>query len=103
MKAGLTDLTLAEARDGLATKSFSSTEIAEAHLRAVEAARPLHAFITETPEQALRMAAASDERIARGAARPLDGVPIAVKDLFCTEGVLTTAGSHILDGFKPPY
>src|ERR1700688_2791809 len=69
----------------------------------MEQARPLNAYITETPEIALDMAAASDERLVRGAARPLDGIPIAVKDLFCTRGVLTTAASHILDGFRPPY
>src|ERR1700688_2249323 len=69
----------------------------------MEQARPLNAYITETPEIALDMAAASDERLVRGAARPLDGIPIAVKDLFCTRGILTTAASHILDGFRPPY
>jgi aspartyl-tRNA(Asn)/glutamyl-tRNA(Gln) amidotransferase subunit A len=99
----LTDLTLAAARDGLLKKTFSARELAEAHVAAVEAARPLNAFITETPERALAMAAASDARIARGEARPLDGVPLAIKDLFCTKGVLTTAASHILDGFTPPY
>src|SRR5690606_24237854 len=59
--------------------------------------------ITETPERAIEMAKASDARRARGEAGPLDGLPIAIKDLFCTEGVLTTAGSHILDGFVPRY
>src|SRR5947208_3755337 len=69
----------------------------------MERARPLNAYITETPEIALDMAAASDARIAKGETRPLDGIAIAVKDLFCTKGVLTTAASHILDGFHPPY
>src|SRR5258706_13736560 len=69
----------------------------------MESARPLNAYITETPEIALDMAAASDERLVKGKGRPLDGIPIAVKDLFCTKGVLTTAASHILDGFHPPY
>jgi aspartyl-tRNA(Asn)/glutamyl-tRNA(Gln) amidotransferase subunit A len=99
----LTDLTLAEACGGLARKDFSARELAEAYVVAVEAARPLNAFITETPERALEMAAASDERLARGEAGALEGIPIAVKDLFCTKGVLTTAGSHILDAFTPPY
>src|SRR5260221_8599054 len=99
----LTDLTLAAARDGLAKKTFSARELAEAHVAAVAAARPLNAFITETPEQALAMAAESDARLASGDARPLEGLPLAIKDLFCTKGVLTTAGSHILDGFRPPY
>jgi aspartyl-tRNA(Asn)/glutamyl-tRNA(Gln) amidotransferase subunit A len=100
---GLTEITLAEARAGLAAKQFSARELAEAYIAAIEAARPLNAYITETPDIALDMAAASDERLAKGEARPLDGIPIAVKDLFCTKGVLTTAASHILDGFLPPY
>jgi aspartyl-tRNA(Asn)/glutamyl-tRNA(Gln) amidotransferase subunit A len=99
----LTDLTIAAARDGLREKRFSATELAQAHLAAMERARHLNAFITETPERALADARACDERLARGEARPLEGVPLAIKDLFCTKGVPTTAGSHILDGFKPPY
>jgi aspartyl-tRNA(Asn)/glutamyl-tRNA(Gln) amidotransferase subunit A len=101
--SALTSLTLAEARAGLTAKQFSARELAEAYIAAVEAARPLNAFITETSQRALDMAARSDERLMRGEARPLDGIPIAVKDLFCTKGVLTTAASHILDGFHPPY
>ncbi len=101
--SSLPDLTLAAARAGLARKEFSARELTEAYIAAMERARPLNAFITETPGQALAMAADADQRIARGAARPLDGIPIAVKDLFCTKGVLTTAASHILDGFTPPY
>jgi aspartyl-tRNA(Asn)/glutamyl-tRNA(Gln) amidotransferase subunit A len=100
---GLTDLTLAEARAGLRSKAFSARELAQEYVAAVEAARPLNAFITETPERALDMAAAADQRLGSGEGRPLDGIPIAVKDLFCTKGVLTTAASHILDGFTPPY
>jgi aspartyl-tRNA(Asn)/glutamyl-tRNA(Gln) amidotransferase subunit A len=101
--SGLTALTLAEARDGLARKEFSAKELAEAHLQAIEAARALNAFITLTPERALAMAAESDHRLARGAARPLEGIPLAIKDLFCTQGVRTTAGSRILENFVPPY
>jgi aspartyl-tRNA(Asn)/glutamyl-tRNA(Gln) amidotransferase subunit A len=63
----------------------------------------LNAFITETPDKARAMAAASDERRREGKVGLLEGIPLGIKDLFCTEGVLTTAGSHILDGFKPPY
>jgi aspartyl-tRNA(Asn)/glutamyl-tRNA(Gln) amidotransferase subunit A len=99
----LTELTLAAARAGLLNKEFSATELAEAHVEAIEAARSLNAFITETPERALEMAAESDRRIAAGAARRLEGVPLAIKDLFCTQGVLTTAGSRILHNFVPPY
>jgi len=100
---GLTTLTLVKAREALRAKEFSACELAEAHIAAMEAARPLNAFITETPERALEMAAASDARLARGEGGAIEGIPIAVKDLFCTKGVLTTAASHILDGFHPPY
>jgi aspartyl-tRNA(Asn)/glutamyl-tRNA(Gln) amidotransferase subunit A len=99
----LTELTLAASRDGLRRKDFSARETTQAHIAAVAAARPLNAFITETPERALAMAEASDRRLARGEGLPLDGLPIAVKDLFCTADVETTAGSRILGGFKPPY
>ena len=101
--SALTRLTLAEARDGLARKEFSARELTAAHIEAIAAGRRLNAFITETPERALAMAAQSDQRLARGEARPLEGLPLAIKDLFCTEGVLTTAGSRILDNFVPPY
>ncbi|CAO3452252.1 Aspartyl-tRNA(Asn) amidotransferase subunit A (EC 6.3.5.6) @ Glutamyl-tRNA(Gln) amidotransferase subunit A (EC 6.3.5.7) [Azospirillum argentinense] len=100
---GLTHLTMAAALDGLAKKEFTAVELTEAHVKAVETIRPLNAFITETPEQALAMAKASDARRAQGEAGPMEGLPIAVKDLFCTKGVPTTAASHILDGFKPEY
>ena len=101
--AELTRLTLAEARDGLRKKDFSAKELTEAHLGAMAAARGLNTFITETPELALAAAEAADIRLAKGSTCALEGVPLAVKDLFCTEGVLTTAASHILDGFVPPY
>ncbi|MEP0323695.1 Asp-tRNA(Asn)/Glu-tRNA(Gln) amidotransferase subunit GatA [Bauldia litoralis] len=99
----LTALTIAEIRDGLAAGRFSATELTQAYLAAMEAARDLNAYIVETPEKALEMAAASDARIASGEARPLEGVPLGIKDLFCTEGVHAQAASHILDGFKPVY
>jgi len=99
----LTGLTIAEARDGLRKKTFSARELTEAHVKAIEKARALNCFVTETPELALSGAAEADKRIAAGSARALEGIPLGIKDLFCTKGVLTTAGSHILDGFKPPY
>ncbi len=99
----LTTLTIAEIRDGLAAKAFSATELTKAYLGAMEAARSLNAFIHETPEKALSMAAESDRRLARGEARALEGVPLGIKDLFCTEGIHSQAGSHVLDGFRPPY
>jgi aspartyl-tRNA(Asn)/glutamyl-tRNA(Gln) amidotransferase subunit A len=101
--SALTDLTITEALDGLARKSFSALELADAHIATIEKARGLNAFVTETPDRARAMAKASDERRKKGTAGLLDGIPLAIKDLFCTEGVLTTAGSHILDGYKPQY
>ncbi|HZD26043.1 MAG TPA: Asp-tRNA(Asn)/Glu-tRNA(Gln) amidotransferase subunit GatA [Alphaproteobacteria bacterium] len=100
---GLTGLTIAAARDGLRKGAFSARELAEAHIEAMQAARPLNAMITETAERALDGAEAAQKRLQAGEAAPLDGIPVAVKDLFCTKGVLTTAGSHILDGFTPTY
>ena len=96
-------LTLKAAIDGLRAKSFSAEELAATHLAAMEQARPLNAFVLETPERASAMAKASDARIAAGKAGPLEGIPLAVKDMFCTEGVRSTACSHILDNFVPTY
>jgi len=99
----LSALTLAAARDGLKRKSFSAVELADAHCAAMEKARALNAYVLETPERASAMAKASDARIAKGHAGPLEGIPLAIKDMFCTEGVRTTACSHILDNFVPAY
>ncbi len=99
----LSDLTLAEARDRLHARDLSARELTEAAIAAMEAARPLNAFITETPERALEMADAADKRLGDGTATAMTGIPVAVKDLFCTGGVRTTAASRILDGFVPPY
>jgi aspartyl-tRNA(Asn)/glutamyl-tRNA(Gln) amidotransferase subunit A len=99
----LTALTIANARDGLKQKKFSAAEFADAHLAAIEKARSLNAYVLETPERANAMAKAADARIARGAAGPLEGIPLAIKDMFCTQGVRTTACSHILDNFVPTY
>jgi aspartyl-tRNA(Asn)/glutamyl-tRNA(Gln) amidotransferase subunit A len=99
----LTDLTIARALDGLRKKEFTASELTEAHIKAAEAARNLNCFITETFDQARDAAKQSDARYAAGKALALDGIPIAMKDLFCTEGVQTTAASKILKGFVPPY
>jgi aspartyl-tRNA(Asn)/glutamyl-tRNA(Gln) amidotransferase subunit A len=99
----LTDLTLVTARDGLKARKFSASELTQAHFAAMVTARPLNAFLKETPDRALAMAKASDERLARGEGGPLEGVPLGIKDLYCTEGVETTAASRILEGFVPPY
>src|ERR1700749_4871 len=101
--ASPTDFTLAEARDAVRSKKISSVELTKAFVGAVEAARPLNAFVTETPDRALDMAKASYARIAKAEMRPLEGFPLAIKDLFCTKGVRTTAGSNILSNFVPPY
>ncbi len=98
-----TGLTLAEARAALAAKRISARELAEAHLAAIEKLNNLNAFITVTPERALADATAADARIARGEARPLEGIPLAIKDLFCTTGIRSTAASRILGTFIPPY
>jgi aspartyl-tRNA(Asn)/glutamyl-tRNA(Gln) amidotransferase subunit A len=99
----LTSLSLARARDGLRNKEFSATELADAHLAAIASARALNAFVLETPERAREMARASDARLATGEGGPLEGLPLGIKDLFATEGVRTTACSHILENFVPPY
>ena len=99
----LTSLTLAEARRGLASKSFTSLELTEAHLKAMEQARALNAFVLETPDRARAMARACDINIAKGEGGPLAGIPLGIKDLFATKGVRTTACSRILDNFVPTY
>ena len=99
----LVELTVAEALDGLAKKEFSAVELTQAHIKEMDKARELNAYVTETPELALERAKASDERRAKGTAGKMDGIPVGVKDLYCTKGVRTTACSHILDNFVPPY
>src|ERR1700710_1632895 len=99
----LTSLTLAEARTGLANKSFTSLELTDAHLTAIGAARALNAFVLETPDQARAMAREIDARIAKGEGGPLAGIPLGIKDLFATKGVRTTACSKILGNFVPAY
>ena len=99
----LTSLTISAAREGLKKKAFSAAELTDAYLAAIEKARILNAYIVETPEKARAMAKASDARIAKGEAGPLEGIPLGIKDLFATKGVHTQAASHILDGFKPAY
>jgi aspartyl-tRNA(Asn)/glutamyl-tRNA(Gln) amidotransferase subunit A len=99
----LTKLTLKTALEGLESKSFSALELTQAHIEAVESAKALNAYVLETPDKALDMARASDARRARGEAGALDGAPLGIKDLFCTEGVRSTACSKILGNFTPTY
>jgi aspartyl-tRNA(Asn)/glutamyl-tRNA(Gln) amidotransferase subunit A len=104
MTDDITRWTLAETQRNIASKTVSATEVTQAYLSAIDAQNPaLNAYITVTHELARTRAKASDARIAKGEAGALEGVPLAIKDLFCTEGVLTTAASHILDGFTPTY
>jgi aspartyl-tRNA(Asn)/glutamyl-tRNA(Gln) amidotransferase subunit A len=99
----LTHLTIAESLKKLESGEITSVELTEAHVVAMEGARSLNAFIVETPELAIDQARAVDARRGKGARGALEGVPLAIKDLFCTKGTQTTAGSKILEGFIPPY
>jgi len=99
----LTDLTLAELRDGLAARRFSAREVTEACLARMAETRALNAFITETPERALADAERADANLAAGRGGLLEGIPLAVKDNYCTKGIRTTAASRILETFVPPY
>ena len=99
----LNDLTIKDALSGLKNKEFTAVELNEAHIRAMEAHRDLNCYITETPDLAISQAKQADERYAKGEALSLDGIPLGIKDMFCTKGVKTTAASHILDGFVPTY
>ncbi len=100
----LNKLKITQALKGLDNKDFTAVELTQAHIDAITAGKDLNAFITETPERALQQAKASDDRRTKGEqAGLLDGIPLAIKDLFCTEGVRTTACSKILENFIPPY
>ena len=99
----LTGLTVAQLRDGFRAGEFSAREIADQFVAAVEAGRALNAFIVETPEHAIGAAEAADRERASGQVGALSGIPLGIKDLFCTQGYQTTAASHILEGFTPTY
>ena len=99
----LNTLTIADARDKLRAKEISSVELTEACNAAVAASDPLNAYSVKTPELALEQAAAADARIAAGDAPDMCGIPLGIKDLFCTKGVESQAASNILGGFKPEY
>jgi hypothetical protein len=101
--SALTDLGVAGIRDGFRSGDFSAREVADSFNAAVAGAKSLNAFIVETPEHAIAAAEQADRDRSSGGLKPLSGVPIGMKDLFCTKGVQTTAGSHILEGFVPEY
>jgi aspartyl-tRNA(Asn)/glutamyl-tRNA(Gln) amidotransferase subunit A len=100
----LTDLGVAAIRDGVRSGAFPAVEVADAFVAKVSRAKALNAFLIETPDHALSAARAADAARAAGETlKPLAGVPIGMKDLFCTKGVPSTAASHILEGFTPQY
>ena len=100
----LTKLTIAEAREGLKNKDYSSLELTDAFLSNIEAANAqLNAYVAVTPDKARDMAKASDEKLAKDEGGALEGIPLGIKDLFATKGVHTQACSHILDSFQPAY
>jgi aspartyl-tRNA(Asn)/glutamyl-tRNA(Gln) amidotransferase subunit A len=99
----LTSLTLAESLESLRKRAFSAVELTEAHIAAVSGARALNAFVLETPERAREMAVRADAALAKGEGGPLAGIPLGIKDMFCTADVRTTACSRILENFVPTY
>jgi len=99
----LTKLTITEALKGLKEKKFSAVELTKEYLNKMDSCRELNAYVLETPEKALEQAKAADEKYKNGTNGALEGIPLGIKDLFCTRGIRTTACSHILDGFVPPY
>ncbi len=101
--ADLTKLTISEARNGLKNKEFTTVELTEAYLKKMDECRKLNAFVCEAPEKALEQARASQEKYNHNSAGDLEGIPLGIKDLFCTKGMATTACSNILKGFVPPY
>lgn len=99
----ITKLTIHETLDSLKNKNFSAVELTEAYLQNMEAGKRYNAYITECADKALEQAKKADERYASATNRALEGIPLGIKDLFCTKGIRTTACSHILDNFIPPY
>lgn len=99
----LTKLTIAEARDGLKKKEFSAVELTQAYADKMEIGRKLNAFVCETVDKAMEQAKLSQDKIDRGEGGALEGIPLGIKDLFCTKGIATTACSNLLKGFVPPY
>ena len=97
-------LSLKELAAGLAAKKFSSRELTQHYLARIAERDPaLNSFVTVTPEIALAQADAADALLAKGEGGPLTGIPLAQKDIFCTEGVRTACGSKMLDRFVAPY
>ena len=103
MMSDLTKLKISEARDALRKGDVTSVELTDACLKAIDTADALGAFVHKTPELAMGQAKSADDRIKAGGAPDLCGIPLGIKDLFCTKGVPSQAASSILNGFKPEY
>ncbi|MBR1904136.1 MAG: Asp-tRNA(Asn)/Glu-tRNA(Gln) amidotransferase subunit GatA [Alphaproteobacteria bacterium] len=99
----ITKLTISETLQSLRNKEFSAVELTKAYLQNMINGKHFNAYITECGEKALAQAKTADEHYADGSNRMLEGVPLGIKDLFCTKDIRTTAASHILDNFMPPY
>ena len=99
----LTDLTIAEALEAMKSKKISAKELTNAYIKKMEDGRKYNAYVLETPEVALKAAEIADKNYAADTARALEGIPLGIKDLFCTKGIRTTACSHIIDNFVPQY
>ena len=99
----LVKLTIVEAKKALDKKEISATELTQAYIKEMQDKRNLNAYVEECADKALEQAKASDAKYAAGEAGALEGIPLGIKDLFCTKGIKTTACSHILDGFVPQY
>lgn len=99
----LTKLTIAEARDALRNKDFTAVELTESYIKILQEKRQLNAFVCECPDKAVEQARASQSKIEKGLGGDLEGIPLGIKDLFCTKGIETTACSNFLKGFVPPY
>ena len=99
----LNNLTISEARDKLKSKEISSLELTNSCLSAIDAADELGAFVHKTPELAIEQAKRADERLKQDNAPDMCGIPLGIKDIFCTKGVKSQAASRILEDFKPEY
>ena len=94
---------LLQASIAIKKKEFSSVELTNAYIKAIEDTSPLGTYLEIVKDKALNMAANSDKNISNGVSKPLEGLPIGIKDMFCTKGTKTTASSKILDNFYPTY
>lgn len=99
----ITRLSIKQTLKGLNNKDFSATELTQAYIKNIENNRHLNCFITETFDVALTQAKKADENIAKNQMRELEGIPLGIKDLYCTKNIRTTCASKMLENFIPPY